>query len=197
MTALESKGSKPDYIDIDGDGDKEEPMKKAVKDKNKKDESFDARAEQSREEEAYNELVDAYDKGGEEALCKAIGCSEEELDQEMTEFAMDRGLHMDDDRDEVIHGYIEDLVDNADWKDHGEPEVDEDIQRMRDLAGLGEMLGKDGKKPGVPYSKSTQKDLDDRIAVATPPRGDKGLTGDEEGETARFLRHMKQIKKAK
>lgn len=194
---LESKGSKPDYIDIDGDGDKEEPMKKAVKDKNKKDESFDARAEQSREEEAYNELVDAYDKGGEEALCKAIGCSEEELDQEMTEFAMDRGLHMDDDRDEVIHGYIEDLVDNADWKDHGEPEVDEDIQRMRDLAGLGEMLGKDGKKPGVPYSKSTQKDLDDRIAVATPPRGDKGLTGDEEGETARFLRHMKQIKKAK
>jgi len=135
---LESKGSKPDYIDIDGDGDKEEPMKKAVKDKNKKDESFDARAEQSREEEAYNELVDAYDKGGEEALCKAIGCSEEELDQEMTEFAMDRGLHMDDDRDEVIHGYIEDLVDNADWKDHGEPEVDEDIQRMRDLAGIEE-----------------------------------------------------------
>lgn len=136
---LESKGSKPDYIDIDGDGDKEEPMKKAVKDKNKKDESFDARAEQSREEEAYNELVDAYDKGGEEALCKAIGCSEEELDREMTEFAMDRGLHMDDDRDEVIHGYIEDLVDNADWKDHGEPEVDEDIQRMRDLAGIEEM----------------------------------------------------------
>lgn len=136
---LESKGSKPDYIDIDGDGDKEEPMKKAVKDKNKKDESFDARAEQSREEEAYNELVDAYDKGGEEALCKAIGCSEEELDQEMTEFAMERGLHMDDDRDEVIHGYIEDLVDNADWKDHGEPEVDEDIQRMRDLAGIEEM----------------------------------------------------------
>lgn len=194
---LESKGSKPDYIDIDGDGDKEEPMKKAVKDKNKKDESFDASAEQSREEEAYNELVDAYAQGGEEALCKAIGCSEEELDREMTEFAMDRGLHMDDDRDEVIHGYIEDLVDNADWKDHGEPEVDEDIQRMRDLAGLGEELGKDGKKPGVPYSKSTQKDLDDRIAVATPPRGDTGLTGDKEGETARFLRHMKQIKKAK
>ena len=136
---LESKGSKPDYIDIDGDGDKEEPMKKAVKDKKKKEESFDHSAEQSREEEAYNELVDAYDKGGEEALCKAIGCSEEELDREMTEFAMDRGLHMDDDRDEVIHGYIEDLVDNADWKDHGEPEVDEDIQRMRDLAGIEEM----------------------------------------------------------
>ena len=33
--ALEEK-AKPDYIDIDGDGDKKEPMKKAVKDKEKK-----------------------------------------------------------------------------------------------------------------------------------------------------------------
>jgi len=75
--------------------------------------------------------------------------------------------------------------------------VDEDLQRMRELAGLGEMLGKDGKKPGVPYSKSTQKDLDDRIAVATPPKDDTGEADAEEGETARFLRHMKQIKKVK
>jgi len=138
---LESKGAKPDYIDIDGDGDKEEPMKKAVKDKKKKDESFDASAEQSREEEAYNELVDAYDKGGEEGLCKAIGCSIEELDDEMSEYARDHSLHMDDDRDEIIHGYIEQLVDNADWKDHGEMDhdVDEDLQRMRELAGIEEM----------------------------------------------------------
>ena len=137
---LESKGAKPDYIDIDGDGDKEEPMKKAVKDKKKKDESFDASAEQSREEEAYNKLVDAYDKGGEDGLCKAIGCTHEELDQEMTEYAMDHRLHMDDDRDKIIHGYIEQLVDNADWKDHGEMDhdVDEDLQRMRELAGIEE-----------------------------------------------------------
>jgi len=33
--SLEEK-AKPDYIDIDGDGDKKEPMKKAVKDKKKK-----------------------------------------------------------------------------------------------------------------------------------------------------------------
>jgi hypothetical protein len=32
----EAKKAKPDYIDIDGDGDKKEPMKKAVKDKKKK-----------------------------------------------------------------------------------------------------------------------------------------------------------------
>ena len=55
-------------------------MKKAVKDKKKKEESFDPRAEQSREEEAFDELISAYEKGGEEELCKAIGCSMEELD---------------------------------------------------------------------------------------------------------------------
>jgi hypothetical protein len=83
-------------------------------------ESFDPRAEQSREEEAYNELMDAYGQGGEEALAQEIGISIEELDQEMSEYARDHSLHMDDDRDEVIQGYIEQLVDNADWKDHGE-----------------------------------------------------------------------------
>ena len=87
-------------------------------------ESFDPRAEQSREEEAYNKLMSAYEKGGEEALAKACHMSLEELDQEMTEFAMDHSLHMDDDRDEVIQRYIEDLVDNADWKDHGEQDFD-------------------------------------------------------------------------
>jgi hypothetical protein len=37
MAALEAKKSKPDYIDIDGDGDTDEPMKKAVKDKEEKE----------------------------------------------------------------------------------------------------------------------------------------------------------------
>ncbi len=194
------EAAKPDFLDLDGDGDKEEPMKKAVKDKKKKEESFDASAEQSREEEAYNELVDAYDKGGEDGLCKAIGCTHEEFDQEMTEWAMDHNLHMDDDRDEIIHGYIEQLVDNADWKDHGEMDhdVDEDLQKMRELAGLGEMLGKDGKTPSVPYSKSTQADLDKRMADATPPKKDnRDHNKSDEGETARFLRHMKQVNRAK
>lgn len=34
--ALSEKKAKPDYIDIDGDGNKKEPMKKAVKDKESK-----------------------------------------------------------------------------------------------------------------------------------------------------------------
>ena len=32
----EKKGSKPDYLDFDGDGNKEEAMKKALNDKKKK-----------------------------------------------------------------------------------------------------------------------------------------------------------------
>ena len=57
-----------------------------------------------------------------------------------------------------------------------------------------EELGKDGKNPAVPYSKSTQKDLDDRIANATPPRKDSRDHNDaEEGEVARHLRHMRQL----
>ena len=91
-------------------------------------ESFDPRAEQSREDQAYEELTDVYAKGGEEALAKELTLSMEELDQEMSEYARDHNLHMDDDRDEVIHGYIEDLVDNADWKDHGEMDYDEDME---------------------------------------------------------------------
>jgi len=102
------------------------------------DESFDASAEQSREEEAYEDLMNALQSGGEEAYAEACGLSMEELDQEMGEISRDLNLHMDDDRDEIIQRHAEDTVDSADWKDHGEPEVDEDIQRMRDLAGIKE-----------------------------------------------------------
>jgi hypothetical protein len=36
------EASKPDYIDLDKDGDREEPMKKAAKDKKMKKESLDS-----------------------------------------------------------------------------------------------------------------------------------------------------------
>jgi len=132
------EAAKPDYIDLDGDGDRKESMKKAAKDKKKKEESFDHRAEQSREEEAYEELMNALDKGGEEAYAKACGLSMEELDDEMSDIGRERNLHMDDDRDEIIHAHAEETVDNADWKDHGEMDHDmgEDIERMKHLAGI-------------------------------------------------------------
>lgn len=88
------------------------------------EESFDPRAEQSREDQAYDEIMDAYQEGGEEAMCKVIGCTIEELDDEIDEVGREKGLHSDDDRDEIIQIYVEELVDNADWKDHGEMDYD-------------------------------------------------------------------------
>jgi len=46
----EAKNSKPDYLDFDKDGDKKEPMKKALKDKEKVKEEIDAIAEQLNKE---------------------------------------------------------------------------------------------------------------------------------------------------
>lgn len=46
-----SEGAKPDFLDVDKDGDKEEPMKKAVKDKEKVDESLGAMAEEMEEQQ--------------------------------------------------------------------------------------------------------------------------------------------------
>ena len=88
-------------------------------------ESFDPAMEPSREDEMYDELLTAYEQG-EQQLAKAMGISEQELDQEMTEFAMDHGLHMDDDRDEVVHGYIEQVVADADHKEYESVELEED-----------------------------------------------------------------------
>ena len=49
---IDEKKAKPDYIDIDGDGDKEESMKKAAKDKKEK---ADESVEEARVEEEPNE----------------------------------------------------------------------------------------------------------------------------------------------
>ena len=56
-----SEKSKPDYIDIDGDGDKEEPMKKAVNDKEKGDDEDDV------EEGINTELLSDLESGLEDA----------------------------------------------------------------------------------------------------------------------------------
>ncbi len=95
--------------------------------------------EPSQEEEQYNTLITAYENG-EEDLAEVLGLSMQELDQEMTEFAMDHNLHMDDDRDEVAHGYIEQVCDNADYKDHSEPEMAQEhidaLEELKKMAGL-------------------------------------------------------------
>ena len=118
-------GKDEDCEHCDGDGyvkfddDPNEPSQEEM-DKHAKKESAPF-SEPSQREEQYNTLITAYENG-EEDLAEVLGLSMQELDQEMTEFAMEHGLHMDDDRDEVVQGYIEQVVDNADYKDHGEYE---------------------------------------------------------------------------
>jgi hypothetical protein len=57
----ESKKAKPDYIDIDGDGDKKEPMKKAVKDKKKK-KIGEADAQPNENDPAYVAIKKKYEE---------------------------------------------------------------------------------------------------------------------------------------
>ena len=95
--------------------------------------------EPSQQDMMYDKLITAYENS-EEDLAEIMGVSMKELDQEMHEYAMEHGLHMDDDRDDVAQGYIEDVVNNADYKDHGEYEGEamEDLDRIRQLAGMEE-----------------------------------------------------------
>jgi len=124
--------SKEEFEDEYGDTWDYDELKAQLEDDEEPEmeESFDPQAEQSRESQAYDELFDAYQKGGEEGLCIACGCSMEELDDEINEICREKGLHADDDRDECIQIYIEALVDDADWKDHGEPAEALDLSDM-------------------------------------------------------------------
>ena len=55
VNGLANEESKPDYIDADGDGDKEEPMKKALKDKEDKPTEESSHDHEEDEEEATEE----------------------------------------------------------------------------------------------------------------------------------------------
>ena len=104
-------------------------------------ESFDPAGEPSHSDTEFERLYTAYENGGERELAEYLGMSDMELDQEMTEFAMERGLHMDDDRDTVIQGYIEQVIDNAEHKDHGGEEAmaqyeAKDITDLKRRAGI-------------------------------------------------------------
>jgi len=87
--------------------------------------------------------------------------------------------------DEVVTGQEEEL----EVRPVTEPYDDEE-----EYEPMYEELGKDGKKPAVPYSKSTEKDLADRMLKATPPKTDsRDHNKSDEGEWARELRHIKQL----
>ena len=90
--------------------------------------------EPSEDDMMYDKLITAYENG-EEDLAEVLGMSLEELDMEMSEYARDHNLHMDDDRDDVVQGYIEELIHNRDVKDYGAAMTD-DVDEIKRLAGI-------------------------------------------------------------
>ena len=99
-------------------------------------ESFDPAMEPSEDSTMYDDAMEAYADNGEEGLCDFFGCTMSEMSTEIEDMCREKGLHPDDDRDECIPHVVDDMIDNRERKDHGEPEMDEDLQRMRHLAGL-------------------------------------------------------------
>ena len=61
--------------------------------------------EPSQQDMMYDQLNDAYQKG-EEELAKELGMTPEQLDDELNDISLETGLHMDDDRDEIVQRYI-------------------------------------------------------------------------------------------
>lgn len=118
----------PEYVPSDAGEPSQEEMEKGYKDESA---PF---GEPSQEDQMYQDLMDAYEKGGEEALAEELKISIEELNDEIDEYGREHGLHSDDDRDEIIQGYVEDVVHNADFKDHGE--YDFEMEEIKKLAGL-------------------------------------------------------------
>lgn len=96
------------------------------------EESFDPAMEPSHYDSQFERIYAAYENGGEPEMAEYLGMSDSELDQEMSEYAMDHNLHMDDDRDDVIQGYIEQLIDNADHKDMGGQMAQYEAEEMCD-----------------------------------------------------------------
>lgn len=121
--------------------------------------------EPSQQDMMYDKLISAYEQGGEEGLCKEAGCTLEELDMEISEICREKGLHPDDDRDECIQLYIEELVDNADYKDHGE------YESIEENAGeYSYTLEYNGEGPSG-YSK--------HILTITSPEGESKVVADD------------------
>jgi len=79
------------------------------------DESFDPQSEPSDRDLAVEDMMNAYEKGGEKALAAYMHISEEELDQDINEWCAEHGKHPDDDRDEAIEGVVEELANMTDF----------------------------------------------------------------------------------
>lgn len=138
----ETMEAKPDYIDIDGDGDKEEPMKKAVKDKEKK--SDDEVGESIKEEVTISGSAEEIMRmmqlaGNSDADDMGHGHDEPEMGSSCGSMSdpeapsdMDMGNMI-----RMINAKEEEDVEDGDFGDASTTPADYDGQDMSALADLG------------------------------------------------------------
>ena len=138
----ETMEAKPDYIDIDGDGDKEEPMKKAVKDKEKK--SDDEAGESIKEEVTISGSAEEIMRmmqlaGNADADDMGHGHDEPEMGSSCGSMSdpeapsdMDMGNMI-----RMINAKEEEDVEDGDFGDASTTPADYDGQDMSALADLG------------------------------------------------------------
>jgi hypothetical protein len=149
-------------------------------------------SEPTKGEDKFENAMAAYDAHGEEGLAKELGMSIEEFDQELNEYGMEHGLHADDDRDTIIHGMVEQMIDDADQ-----------MSDMRRLSGLEE-----AGKPTTNSKHSSERDLKkyDPTHGHTKPEGGNpdvckechgaGCTQCDDGQVITPKRHDKKVDEA-
>ena len=147
--------------------------------------------EPSQQDQMYQDMMDAYEKGGEEELAKEMKMSMEELDDELNDISLETGLHMDDDRDEIIQRYVEDVVSNADFKDHGEMDYDREMEEMRKLAGLEEYARSRDEMSDEEKEDSDRREADPDSLTGSPMKVFKNLVKQEIGNKKFGFRRRK------
>ena len=103
-------------------------------------ESFDPAMEPNSESTMFDAAMDAYDDHGEDGLAQHLGMSSEEFDAELNELGAHKGLHADDDRDELVQLLVQDLIDNreVDEPDYSTEAVSETkYKQCKSCAGEG------------------------------------------------------------
>ena len=196
-TGMAKEGAKPDYIDLDGDGDREESMKKAAKDKKekdkKKDESFDPRMEPSKKDLAINHMMD----GDFESAGEVLGGSEKDIIDEWNEYCSERGLDRKDALDDIDHveNVVDEMMSSMDDKDYPY-DMGEDLDRMRELAGIEHIAEAEWDWDSGSYDEKAGYDVNFNLWSQEVQRerrafGDEPFSSEEDMHTE-FQKIMKQ-----
>ena len=129
--------AKPDFLDLDGDGDKKESMKKASKDKKEMDEGakpdfLDLDGDGDKKEamkKAAKEVKE--DSGHDEAM--NYGKDEGHDDKELYDLKHDGGSedHIDDLEDDMHYDHIHDSKNIEESQEEKERLIQEDIKKMK------------------------------------------------------------------